>query len=162
MDIYDFLEAHSIQYKRHDHPAVYTVEEADVYAASIPGAHTKNLFLRDKKGRRHVLVVAGSHAEVNLKDISKMLDTSNLSFASPERLMKHLGIEPGSVSSLALFTDRDAHNVEVVFERSVWEADLICCHPLVNTVTLVIAQPDLRKFLNATGHEVTVLDALTY
>ena len=81
MDIFDFLSDHSIHYERHDHPAVYTVEEADVYAESIPGTHTKNLFLRDKKGRRHFLVVAGSHSEVNLRDISKMLDVSNLSFA---------------------------------------------------------------------------------
>ncbi len=161
MDIYQFLETHTIHYERHDHPAVFTVEEADVYAESIPGAHTKNLFLRDKKGKRHFLVVADSHANVNLKDIASMLDVSNLSFASPERLMKHLGIEPGSVSSLALWTDREAHNVEVVFEKAVWESDLICCHPLVNTTTLVITQTDLRRFLQATGHEVTVLDALT-
>ena len=157
MDIYDFLAHLNIAYERHDHPAVFTVEEADVYAEAIVGTHTKNLFLRDKKGKRHFLVVAGSHTSVNLKELSKTLNVSNLSFASPERLMKHLGIEPGSVSSLALFTDREAHNVEVVFEQAVWESDFICCHPLVNTVTLVIAKADLERFLDATGHDVTIL-----
>lgn len=158
MNLFDFLSQHNISYSKYEHPAVFTVTEADKYASGFPGAHTKNLFLRDKKGKRHLLVVAGSHTPVNLKDLSKTVGVSNLSFASPERLMRHLGIEPGSVSLLALFNDRINQKVEVVFERRIWEAETICCHPLVNTATLVIDKEGIERFLQATGHGVTLID----
>ena len=109
--------------------------------------------------RGHFLVVAEAHANVNLKELAKKLEVSNVSFASKERLMKYLGIEPGSVSPLALFHDREVRAVEVAFDRTVWTSPRICSHPMVNTATLLIELDDLRKFLTATGHdEVTVLD----
>ena len=156
MNIYEFLEEHNIAYERHDHPAVYTVAEAEKLVPHTGGAHTKNLFLRDKKGKRHLLLVAFADTPVNLKELSTLLGMSNLSFASPERLLTHLGITPGAVSPLGLINDVD-YAVEVAFERGVWESAALSCHPLVNTATLVIPKEGVEHFFAATGHEVNLV-----
>ena len=105
--IYEFLEKNKVEYERHDHEAVFTVEESKQLSPELDGASTKNLFLRDKKGSRHFLVTVPEDKQVDLKALSGKLDSSRLSFASPERLKMHLGIEPGSVSLLALANDYD-------------------------------------------------------
>ncbi|HIB44877.1 MAG TPA: prolyl-tRNA synthetase associated domain-containing protein, partial [Candidatus Lambdaproteobacteria bacterium] len=129
-DIYEFLESHKISYERHDHPAVFTVEESKRLSPELDGASTKNLFLRDKKGSRHFLVTVPEDKKVDLKTLSSALDSSRLSFASPERLKTHLGIEPGSVSLLAVLNDTEK-NVEVFIDQEIWEDEAILCHPLV-------------------------------
>ena len=103
MDIYPFFAKHGIGYERHDHPAVFTCEEADRLVPPLPGAKTKNLFLRDKKGRRHFLVTVGNEKTDDIKALSSLLDANRLSLASPERLKKYLGVDPGSVSMLGIF-----------------------------------------------------------
>jgi len=95
VDIYRYLSEHGIDYERHDHPPVFTCEEADRLVPELPAAKTKNLFLRDKKGRRHLLVVVGYEKAVDLKALSSILGISGLSLASPERLKKYLGVDPG-------------------------------------------------------------------
>jgi len=106
-DIYEFLDANNVSYERHDHPEVFTVEESKKLSPELNGASTKNLFLRDKKGIRHFLVTVPEDKKVDLKALSSALDSSRLSFASPERLKTHLGIDPGSVSLLALANDSE-------------------------------------------------------
>src|SRR5450759_1931534 len=118
-DIYEFLDGHGIAYQRCDHPAVFTVAEMKRLVPPLDGAHTKNLFLRDKKGRRHVLVVVGSDKQVDIKALSAALGLDHLSSGSPERLRKYLGIEPGSVSLLALLNDIK-REVEVFIDRELW------------------------------------------
>ena len=156
-DIYAFLAAHGIAYQRCDHPAVFTVAEVKRLVPPLDGVHTKNLFLRDKKGRRHVLVVVGSDTPVDIKALSGMLGLDHLSFGSPERLKKYLGIEPGSVSLLALLNDVN-REVGVFVDRKLWSADALQCHPLVNTATLVIAREGMERFLAATGHAYRLID----
>jgi Ala-tRNA(Pro) deacylase len=156
-DIYEFLAAHGIAYHRCDHPAVFTVAEVKLLVPPLDGMHTKNLFLRDKKGRRHVLVVVGSDKQVDIKGLSAVLGLDHLSFGSPERLKKYLGIEPGSVSLLALLNDAN-HDVEVFIDRELWSATALQCHPLVNTATLVIAREGIERFLQATGHTYRLVD----
>ena len=124
-DIYEFLESHKISYERHDHPAVFTVEESKRLSPELDGASTKNLFLRDKKGSRHFLVTVPEDKKVDLKTLSSALDSSRLSFASPERLKTHLGIEPGSVSLLAVLNDTEK-NVEVFIDQEIWEDEAFC------------------------------------
>ena len=155
-DFFEFLDTHDIAYVRHDHPAVYTVEEADRLVPDLPGAKTKNLFLRDDKGKRHFLVLVPSDKRVNLKALKNVLGVKRISFGSPERLKKHLGIEPGAVSLLAVYNDR-AHKVEAVMDQELWEADTFLFHPLVNTSTLVIEKGDVERFLASTGHELTIV-----
>ena len=157
MDIYDFLQEHGIPFERHDHPAVYTVEEAERLVPELPGARTKNLFLRDRKGKNHFMVVVGADHPVDLKALAPFLYARKLSFASPERLKKHLGIDPGSVSILAVVNDEE-RRVRVFVDRAVWEAEAVLAHPLVNTSTLVIPADGIRRFLEATGHEPQVID----
>ncbi len=151
-DIYAFLNTHGLRYERCDHPAVFTVEESKRLVPTLPGAHTKNLFLRDQKGLRHFLVVVGHDTRVDLKALAPVLGATKLSLGSPERLRTHLGIEPGSVSLLALVNDA-AKAVEVFIDRPLWQADALQCHPLVNTTTLVIPRADVERFIQATGHE---------
>jgi Ala-tRNA(Pro) deacylase len=142
---------------RHEHPAVMTVEESDRLVPKLPGAKTKNLFLRDRKGARHFLVTVPAEHRVDLGRLGAVLDSDKLGFASAERLERHLGITPGSVSLLALVNDAD-RAVEFVVDRRLWEAEAIQAHPLVNTATVVLAHDDLVKFLGATGHAPRVVE----
>ncbi|MFC2108546.1 prolyl-tRNA synthetase associated domain-containing protein [Candidatus Bipolaricaulota bacterium] len=155
-DVYPFLVEHSIEYERVDHPPVFTCEEAEQLVPALSGADTKNLFVRDKKGRRHFLVAVGHDKSVDLKTLSSALGVTNLSFASSERLKKYLGIEPGAVSLLAIINDIE-NAVEVVLDRDLWEEDALQCHPLVNTSTLAIRRGDIERILKITGHHWTVL-----
>jgi Ala-tRNA(Pro) deacylase len=155
--IMDFLDTHGIAYQRCDHPAVFTVADVARLVPPLGGAHTKNLFLRDNKGRRHVLVVVSGAKQVDLKALSALLGMDKLGFASPERLARYLGIEPGAVSLLALMNDGGGE-VSVVIDRGLWAADALQCHPLVNTATLVIAREGIERFLAATGHPYRLMD----
>jgi Ala-tRNA(Pro) deacylase len=156
MDIYTFLTQHAIPCQRVDHPAVYTCEQAERLVPPMPGADTKNLLVRDKKGRRHFLVVVGYEKAVDLKALADVLGVTGLGFASPQRLMKYLGIEPGAVSLLAIVNDTEGA-VEVILDENLWQADVLKCHPLVNTSTLTIRRADIEKLLTVTGHRWRVL-----
>ena len=151
MDLEAFLREHGIFAERHAHPPVMTVEESERLVPQLPGSKTKNLFLRDKKGARHFLVTVRHHLAVDLDALGSVLEARSLGFASPERLMKHLGVTPGSVSLLALVNDQDAA-VEFVIDRALWDAPAVHAHPLRNDATMVIAHSDLERFLAATGH----------
>ena len=157
MDITAFLAHHGIELQRVDHPPVMTVEESERLVPRLPGAKTKNLFLRDKKGARHFLVTVPHDIAVDLIALGVQLGAGRLGFASSERLMKHLGITPGSVSLLALVNDT-AHAVEFVIDRRLWDADAVHAHPLVNDATMVIPHAELERFLAATGHSVRIIE----
>jgi len=157
MNLDDFLRQHGIAAVRHEHPAVMTVEESERLVPRLPGAKTKNLFLRDKKGQRHFLVTAPHDKAVRLDALGELLGAGRLSFASPERLQKHLGLLPGAVSLLGLVNDPSGA-VEFVIDRSLWEADAVHAHPLVNTATMVVPHADLERFLAATGHLPRVIE----
>ena len=156
-DIYKFLDSINVSYERFDHPAVYTVSEAKKLSPEMDGASTKNLFLRDKKGIRHFLVVVPQDKQVDLKELSSILEASRLSFASPDRLKKYLGIEPGSVSILALLNDPEK-TVEVFVDNELWNAEIILCHPLVNTSTLAITRDGIKQFLEKSGHNLMLVE----
>jgi Ala-tRNA(Pro) deacylase len=155
-DFYNFLRKNCIEYERHDHPPVYTVEEASRLVPPLPAARTKNLFLRDKKGQRHFLVVVAAEKRVDIKALPQVVGSNRLSFGSADRLKKYLGVEPGSVTLFAIFNDPH-HAVELIVDENLWEAEAFQFHPLVNTSTLVISRENLRRFIAKTGHEVRVL-----
>ena len=157
MDVYLYLDERNICYERYDHPAVFTCEEAERLVPKTSGKDTKNLFLRDKKGRRHFLVVVGYEKTVDMSALARELGVGKLSLASAERLQKYLGVDPGSVSILGVLNDRQ-QVVEVIIDEAVWQAEAVRCHPLVNTSTLVIGKSDLERILRETGHNVTVID----
>lgn len=157
MDLPAFLAAHGIRVERYEHPPVMTVAESERLVPKLPGAKTKNLFLRDKKGARHFLATVPHALPVDLAALGAALGVGRLSFASPERLAKHLGITPGAVSLLALAND-GAHAVEFVIDRTLWEAAAVHAHPLRNDATMVIPHAELERFLAATGHVPRVID----
>ena len=157
MDLMEFLSKHGIHLVRHEHPPVMTVEESLRLVPKFPGAKTKNLFLRDKKGRRHFLVTVPHDKAVDIDAVAEIIGVNGLGFGSEERLVRYLGIRPGSVSLLALAND-EARAVEFVIDKALWEAEAVHAHPLVNTATMVIPHADLERFLAATGHEARVID----
>lgn len=150
-----FLTHHRIEATRHEHAPVMTVAESERLVPPLPGAKSKNLFLRDKKGARHFLVTVPYDLAVDLDALALQLGAGRLGFASADRLMKHLGVAPGSVSMLALVNDA-ANAVELVVDRRLWEAEAVHAHPLVNTATMVIPHGELERFLAATGHSPRV------
>lgn len=123
----------------------------------LPGATVKNLFLRDKKGRRYILLVMEDMKKIDLKVLAGNLGLSNLSLASAERLMEYLGVEPGAVSLLALVND-STKQVEVFIDQDIWKAEALQSHPLINTETLVIKIEDMERFLEATGHQFELIE----
>jgi len=156
MEIFDFLDQQGIHYERCDHPAVFTCEEAERFVPPLPGAKVKNLFVTDKKGRRHFLVMVGYDTSVDLKALGGLLGAGGLRMASAKRLQARLGVTPGSVTPLALINDSDGA-VQVVIDDKIWEAQAVLCHPLVNTSTLVVSSGDFRRFLDVTDHGARVL-----
>jgi len=155
-ELFSLLRALAIPFERFEHPPVATVEEAEPYWRDIAAGHCKNLFLRNKKGNRHYLLIVEHDKSADLLRLRRLLEEDRLSFASPERLKKYLNLEPGSVSPFALVHDRERA------VRLLVDADLRCherltFHPNVNTATLVIAFADFEKFLAHSGHAPTYL-----
>ena len=156
-DIYEVLAELGIPFQKHEHPPVFTVEEADDHTGDLPGARTKNLFLRNKKGDRHYLVTLESRKPVDLKALRKMLGESSLSFASPERLREHLGLTPGAVSPFGIVNDRE-RKVVVVIDGELWREELLNYHPNDNRATLTLSRADFQRFLEHCGNEVRILE----
>ncbi|MDR6952445.1 Ala-tRNA(Pro) deacylase [Ancylobacter sp. 3268] len=139
-----------------EHPPVFTVAESQAVIEALPGGHTKNLFLKDKKGNLF-LVVVGQDVPVDLKSLHGPLGAaSRLSFGSAELLEEVLGVKPGSVTAFGPVNDTGGR-VGVIIDAGLMEHETINCHPLVNTATTSIARDDLVRFLRATGHEPRIL-----
>ena len=143
-----------IEYQKCEHPPVFTVEEADAYWKDIKGTHTKNIFLRNKKGNRHFLVLLDSKKNLNIKALQGKIGVSTLSFASERRLEEHLGLTKGAVSVFGLINDEN-RAVEVIVDKQLIKGDKISFHPNVNTATITITVADFKKFLESTGNKVT-------
>ncbi len=140
----------------HEHPPVFTVEEAQVHCAHLPGGHCKSLFFKDKK-RQLWLVVTLDDRRVDLKKLDRAVGAARLSFGRPELLAEVLGVVPGSVTPFALINDREGR-VKVVLDREMMAMDLLNYHPLSNDATTAIAPRDLRRFIASCGHEPQDLD----
>jgi Ala-tRNA(Pro) deacylase len=151
------LSEMEIPYERFEHPPVLTVEEARLYDANIPGARCKNLFLRDKSGKKHFLVITLAETRVGLTNLGKHIRVNHLSFASPVRLMQYLGSHPGAVSPFGLIHDLN-HSVVVVLDESLIREENAGFHPNVNTATLVITTNDLCRFIKGCGNSIIEID----
>lgn len=154
--IYDTLKDLDITFNEHTHPAVYTSEEAMEYYKDMPGAKVKSLFLRNRKGTQHFLVVLTDAKKADLKELSKILGESQLGFASAERLFKYLQVTPGSVSPLGLVFDEEKH-IKVILDEAIMEHDLINTHPNINTNTITMPVSDLKRYIEHTGHTYQTL-----
>ena len=155
-DLLARLEALGIETTTTEHPPLFTVEQSQALRGRIPGAHTKNLLLRDKKKTRIILVVALEDAEIDLKRVHDVIGCGRLSFASPELLMETLGVPPGSVTPLALINDPE-QRVELVLDQTLLDNEVLNFHPLTNEATTTIARDDFLRFIDACGHSPRVL-----
>ena len=155
-ELYRFLADHHIEYERYDHPPVFTVDDVRRLVPPLPAAKTKNLFLRDQKGKRHFLVIVPADKRVAIKALHEVIGSSRLSFGSASRLKKYLGVDPGAVTLFALINDHN-HEVELIVDESLWKQEAFQFHPLVNTSTLVVSRQNLKRFLDLTGHAAKML-----
>lgn len=155
--IEETLTSLGIPFERVEHAPLHTCDEAHAAMPGHDSLQTKNIFLRDKRGRRHLLLVTTCEHVVDVKKFADQSGADRLSFGSPERLMKYLGVEPGSVTVLGLITDAK-HGVELFVDREVWNAPRWRCHPLVNTATLIIPRSGIETFLAHTGHDARVIE----
>ncbi len=158
--IYELLEQLDISYQRFDHKPVFTCEEADQLGLDIPGAKDKNLFLRDRKGKRHFLLVVSDNKSVDIKKLSQSFNSTGLSFGSADRLKKHLDLEPGAVSILGIVNDPE-NSVELFVDRDIWDSEALQCHPLVNTSTLAISIKDIKVLLSHLNKTARIIDVPT-
>ncbi|MFQ6082231.1 MAG: prolyl-tRNA synthetase associated domain-containing protein [Candidatus Aminicenantia bacterium] len=154
--VYEVLERLGISYVRHEHPPVFTVDQAKKYWGSFTGAHCKNLFLRNKKGNRHYLIILEYSKKADLKALAEQLGEEKLSFASAERLMRYLGLSTGAVSPFGLLND-SKKEVQVVVDRDLKKVERINFHPNVNTATVGVGFKDFEKFLAWCGNSVCCL-----
>jgi len=154
--LFDRLAELGIAHGTVEHAPVFTVEQAKQHRGVLPGHHIKNLFLRNKKEEMW-LVVALEDRAIDLKRLGEVLSAGRLSFGSPDRLRRVLGVEPGSVTPFAVVNDV-THQVRLVLDSGLREEGLINAHPLTNTMTTPISLADLQRFFETTGHPPLWLD----
>lgn len=159
--LYGRLRELGISWKTYEHPAVFTVEQSSAVIDSLPGAHTKNLFLKDKKGGLWLAVVR-AHLRVDLPALARQIGAPRFSFGSADLLIATLGIAPGSVTAFALMNDRE-RKVHVVLDADMLKLDPVNGHPLRNDRTTAVHPDDLVRFVKACGHDplITTIPELT-
>lgn len=150
-DLFARFDALGIAHATTEHRPVFTVEEGQDLKASMPGGHSKNLFLKDKKGRLFLLCALGDTA-IDLNAVSRLIGAGRFSFGNAELLMRHLGVEPGSVTIFALINDPD-RNVTLILDDGFFAHGLVNFHPLRNSATTAISPTDLLKFIRSLGRE---------
>lgn len=154
--LFDHLNKLGIETTTHEHEPLFTVEDSRKLRGDLPGLHSKNLFVKDKKGELW-LVVAEEETEIRMNHLHKRLGCARLSFGKPELLIETLGIKPGSVTPFALINDQ-ARKVKLVLDAKLVNGDVLNFHPLRNDRTTTISSSDLLKFVSALGYEPLVID----
>lgn len=155
-DLLHYISDLGVETSTMTHPAVYTVEEAKTHRHGLIGAHSKNLFLRDKKGKMFLLTALEDRA-IDLKSLRDVLGVRSLSFGSAERLQKYLGVTPGSVTPFGVINDTGG-DVTMVLDRGLMEYETLNFHPLINTQTTSISPGGLIQFLESTDHTPVFID----
>lgn len=150
-ELYHLLDSLSINFEYHEHPPLATIEDAKIHWQNYNSGRCKNIFFRNHKGDRHYLVILEHLSKLDIHDLEKRLHQGKLSFASDQRLMKYLGVEPGSVSPFGLINDNEK-NVHLFIDEKLNDFERLAFHPNVNTATLVISRTDFIKFLDHTGN----------
>ncbi|HCR94275.1 MAG: DNA-binding protein [Oceanicaulis sp.] len=157
-DLLRFLDGLGIAHETYDHPPIFTVEEGESLKLDMPGGHTKNLFLKDKKGAL-ILISALQSTRIALNQLHHSLGCGRLSFGKAELLEDKLGVTPGSVTAFALLNDHD-HQVRFILDEALMAHDIVNFHPLKNDATTAIRSADLLRFVEALGRapEIVKLD----
>lgn len=154
-ELLSVLDKIGINYTNHEHPAVYTVEEADLHHDGVDGVHSKNLFFKDRK-KNLILIVTLSDKPIKIKEVEKKIDAKGLTFGKPELLAEVLGVIPGAVTPLAVINAKN-HDLRVILDEEMMEHELLNFHPIVNTATTTMASKDLLKFMEHCNQRVEII-----
>lgn len=154
--VFGVLHTLGIEHSTLEHPAAFTVDEGEAHTGHLPGVHVKNLFLCDAK-KKMWLVTAPWDREIDLKALPEHIGSKRLSFGSADRLLRVLGVTPGSVSPFCVINDTDCQ-VQLVLDAEMMKADVLNAHPLVNTQTTSIRTEDLLTFVRHCNHEPLIVD----
>jgi len=149
--LYKTLEELNIPFEYYEHPAAPTIEEAKKYWKDLVATHCKNIFFRNHKGNRHYLVILEHTNQLAIRDLEQRLKQGKLSFASPKRMQKYLGLSPGSVSPFGLINDKENH-VHVFLDENLKKSETISFHPNINTASIVISYTYFEHFLKSVGN----------
>jgi Ala-tRNA(Pro) deacylase len=149
--LYSLLDQLDIPFNYHEHPPAPTIEEAMKYWKDLDATHCKNLFFRNHKGNKHYLVILDHRQDLNIHDLEKRLKQGKLTFASAQRMMKYLGVTPGSVTPLGLINDKE-HHVHLFIDENLKNSSTISFHPCVNTASIIISYDDFIKFISHHGN----------
>jgi len=155
-NLFQKLEGLGLEFTTHRHPPLHTVAESRRLRGDLPGAHCKNLFLKDKKGELWLVVTLEARA-IEMKDLRRRIGASHLSFGKPELLMEVLGVTPGSVTPFALINDR-ALRVNVILDEAMMALEPLNFHPLVNTMTTALGPQALLAFIGDCGHTPRIVN----
>ena len=155
-DLFALFDRLGVKHETLNHPPVHTVGEGEEIKSKLPGAHTKNLFLKDAKGQLW-LISAEGHAQIDLKRLHTVIGSARLSFGNADLMAETLGVTPGSVTAFGLINDRD-RRVRFVLERTLAEAELVNFHPLINTATTTVSREGFAAFLAGLGITPMVVD----
>lgn len=155
--VYDYLERQGIKFDYYEHPEAPTIEIASQFYRGEGTVLCKNLFFRNHKGNKHYLVIMDARHNMDIHEIEHRLHQGKLSFASPERMMKYLGVRPGSVSLFTLVNDVN-HEVILFVDKGLLSAEKVSFHPNDNTASLVISCEDMMRFIKSTGNQYEITD----
>jgi Ala-tRNA(Pro) deacylase len=150
MTVEEYLTENAIKFAVYEHPAVFTCEEAEAHSANIPGLASKNLLLNNSKKSRFFLVILPAAKRLDLKKVEQITGEKHLSFASPETLLLKLGLTPGAVSPFGLINNKE-HDVELILDSEVKQADILSFHPNRNTASVSIEAGEFEKYLEGVG-----------
>jgi Ala-tRNA(Pro) deacylase len=151
--VYEVLDSMGIHYEKYEHPPVFTGDEAAEHWGPIPATRVKNLFLRNKKGDRHYLVILEISKQADLRQLVQVIGDDRLSFGSADRLMAQLGVTPGSVSPFGLIHDGSA-GLQVIVDEDLRRAERLIFHPNINTASVTISVADFERFLGSRPNRV--------
>jgi len=149
--LYNILDQLGILFEYHEHPPAPTIDEAIKYWKNLDATHCKNIFFRNHKGNRHYLVILDHLQQLSIHDLEQRLKQGKLSFASDERLLKHLGLTPGSVTPFGLINDSE-HHVHVFLDENLQKSRTVSFHPCINTASIIVCFDDFLRFLDWTGN----------
>lgn len=150
-ELYKLFSELGIEFEYHEHPPLFTIDDAKIHWQDYDSGRCKNIFFRNHKGDRHYLVILEHLRQLNIRDLEQRLKQGKLTFASDQRLMKYLGVEPGSVSPFGLINDPDRH-VYIFIDETLSGFERLAFHPNVNTASIVIRKQDFLKFLDHLGN----------
>jgi len=151
--LYKLLAELNIPFEYHEHPPAPTIEKAIKYWKDLDATHCKNLFFRNHKGNKHYLVILAHTRQMDIHELEKQLKQGKLSFASDQRMMKYLGVTPGSVTPFGLINDTD-HHIHVFLDHNLQKSKTITFHPCINTASIIVTWSDFLKFLHWTTNSV--------